>query len=95
MLFFTQIKLVARVLACARAIARIKWKRLIVTPVKTIVSICRKLVECLSTSSKSTWSFTSFLKYYTLEYSILVTESILVYRLRITILLDKGVYGEM
>ena len=28
MLFFTCIKLVARVLACAHAIAHIKWKRL-------------------------------------------------------------------
>ena len=27
-LFFTRIKLVASVLACARAIARIKWRRL-------------------------------------------------------------------
>ena len=30
-LFFTRIKLVARVLACARANARIKWRRLIPT----------------------------------------------------------------
>ena len=29
-LFFTRIKLVVRVLPCARAIARIKWKRLII-----------------------------------------------------------------
>ena len=28
LLFFTRIKLVARVLVCARAIARIKWRRL-------------------------------------------------------------------
>ena len=33
MLFFTRIKLVARVLACVRAIARIKWIRLGTKPI--------------------------------------------------------------
>ena len=33
-LFFIRIKLVAHVLACTRAIARIKWRRLVLIPPK-------------------------------------------------------------
>ena len=44
MLLFTGIKLVARVLACARAIARIKWRRLYMLYFSKKLKLCTKLV---------------------------------------------------
>ena len=47
-LFFTRIKLVASVLACARAIARIKWRRLKPLPSLSLFEISQ-LYEDFST----------------------------------------------
>ena len=49
MLFFTCIKLVARVLACARAIARIRWRRLLSLPRNLAVGTFGELLIVFST----------------------------------------------
>ena len=45
-LFFTRIKLVAHVLACARVIARIKWKRLFVVTYTKFTSKAFLMIHC-------------------------------------------------